>query len=90
MSSSNYRQPVSFANEGGRIGIQAGQYNVYGDSVVQYVQSQLWTQSAIQLLTGIDMLKIPLASCRTLSTRPSTRTQSGTTRPALPTLASTS
>jgi hypothetical protein len=27
--------PVSFANEGGSVTIQAGQYNVYGPNVVQ-------------------------------------------------------
>jgi hypothetical protein len=35
MSYSTNRQPASFVNEGGRIGVQASQYIVHGDSIVQ-------------------------------------------------------
>ncbi|KAH7357337.1 putative WD-repeat protein [Pyrenochaeta sp. MPI-SDFR-AT-0127] len=37
-------EPVSFTNDGGRIAIQAGQYNVYGDNLVQVAQDPLVTQ----------------------------------------------
>jgi hypothetical protein len=35
MSSPSHRQPINFTNEGNQIAVQAGQYIVHGDSIVQ-------------------------------------------------------
>ncbi|KAF3027225.1 hypothetical protein E8E12_000027, partial [Didymella heteroderae] len=40
MNASAHHQPANFTNHGGRTAIQAGQYNVYGDSIVHNTSAQ--------------------------------------------------